>query len=99
MTNACAVSSAQPVITRKQLTLDIARQEKNIFTKANKAWESLKKFLENTDEKYVILFKWSQNTIFTEEVLKAILENKADEKNLVRQSWDWIEKKEKFFKS
>lgn len=73
--------------------------EKNIFTKANTAWESLKKFLENTDEKYVILFKWSQNTIFTEEVLKAVLENKDDEKNLVRQSQDWIEKKEKFFKS
>lgn len=73
--------------------------EKNIFKKSNIAWESLKKFLEKTDEKYVILFKWSQNTIFTEEVLKAVLQNKSDEKNLVRQSQDWIEKKEKFFKS
>lgn len=71
--------------------------EKNIFTKANIAGQQLKSFLENTDQKYVILFKWSQNTIFTEEALKEVLLNKKDVKNLVRQSSDWIEKKEKFF--
>jgi UDP-N-acetylmuramyl pentapeptide synthase len=71
--------------------------EKNIFTKANIAGQQLKNFLENTDQKYVILFKWSQNTIFTEEALKEVLLNQKDVKNLVRQSSDWIEKKENFF--
>lgn len=71
--------------------------EKNIFTKASIAGQQLKNFLESTDQKYVILFKWSQNTIFTEEALKEVLLNQNDVKNLVRQSSDWIEKKEKFF--
>lgn len=68
-----------------------------IFRKANEAGENLKKYLESTDQKYVILFKWSQNTIFTEEVLKAVLQNKNDEIKLVRQSLDWVKKKEIFF--
>jgi UDP-N-acetylmuramyl pentapeptide synthase len=68
-----------------------------IFKKATDAWIALKKLLEETDDKYVILFKWSQNTIFTEEVLKAVLLNKEDENKLVRQSSDWMKKKNKFF--
>ena len=68
-----------------------------LFRKANEAWIALKKYLENTDEKYIILFKWSQNTIFTEEVLKAVLKNPADIQKLVRQSPDWLEKKNTFF--
>jgi len=57
----------------------------------------LKKYLENTDEKFVILFKGSQNTIFTEEALKEVLLNTEDKARLVRQSDDWIEKKNNFF--
>lgn len=70
-----------------------------IFRKSLDAGKSLKKYLENSEEKFVILFKWSQNTIFTEEALKQVLENKKDSQNLVRQSQDWLEKKEKYFQS
>lgn len=44
------------------------------------------------DEKYLILFKWSQNTIFLEEAVKHVLKNKDDEKKLTRQ-WAWWEAK------
>lgn len=79
------------------ITVQSFEWELNLFKKSNEAWKSLKKYLENTDEKYVILFKWSQNTIFTEEALKEVLLNKSDEKILVRQSKDWLDKKNKFF--
>ena len=93
----CIGKEIQPLF--QALEMQQFEWEKNIFTKANIAGKQLKSFLENTNQKYVILFKWSQNTIFTEEVLKEVLQNKSDEKNLVRQSPDWIEKKEKFFQS
>ena len=79
------------------ITVQSFEWELNLFKKSNEAWISLKKYLENTDDKYVILFKWSQNTIFTEEALKEVLLNKSDENKLVRQSLDWLEKKNKFF--
>ena len=71
--------------------------ELGLFKKSNEAWISLKKYLESTEDKYVILFKWSQNTIFTEEALKQVLKNTEDKNNLVRQSEDWLLKKNKFF--
>lgn len=93
----CIGEEIQPLY--QALEMQQFEWEKNIFTQANIAGQQLKNFLENTNQKYVILFKWSQNTIFTEEVLKEVLLNQNDAKNLVRQSSDWIEKKEKFFKS
>jgi len=93
----CIGKEMQPLY--QALEMQQFEWEKNIFTKANIAGQQLKNFLENTDQKYVILFKWSQNTIFTEEGLKAVLLNQNDAKNLVRQPPDWIKKKEKFFKS
>ena len=44
---------------------------------------------EHKDEKFIILFKWSQNTIFLEEAIKEVLKNKEDEKELVRQESYW----------
>lgn len=59
----------------------------------------LRKYLrENTDSKYLILFKGSQNTIFTEEALAAQL-TPTQQKNLPRQTKDWKRKKDEFFKS
>lgn len=69
------------------------------FFKSNIAWKSLKKYLEKSDKKHIILFKWSQNTIFVEEALKQVLCNWDDTKLLIRQSGDWLSKKEKFFNS
>lgn len=50
-------------------------------------------FLKRSDEKWIILFKGSQNTIFLEEAVKQVLANKEDSKYLTRQSDRWMEKK------
>lgn len=48
--------------------------------------KSLKKYIEEHKEhKYIILFKWSQNTIFLEESIKPLLRHATDEKKLTRQ--------------
>lgn len=68
------------------------------FKNSKLLWEYLRDFIsQNTDKKYLILFKWSQNTIFMEEALKEILKNKSDTKKICRQEDFWIEKKEKFW--
>lgn len=41
----------------------------------------------------VVLFKGSQNGVFSEEAIKPILHDTAEEKYLVRQSPDWLAKK------
>lgn len=59
----------------------------------------LKKYLkDNNLNTYIILFKGSQNTIFTEEALASQL-TPTQQKNLPRNSEDWKKKKEIFFKS
>lgn len=50
-------------------------------------------FLKRSDEKWIILFKGSQNTIFLEEAVKQVLANKEDVKYLTRQSEWWVQKK------
>jgi UDP-N-acetylmuramoyl-tripeptide--D-alanyl-D-alanine ligase len=58
----------------------------------------LKKYLkEHSSQQYIILFKGSQNTIFTEEALAQLL-TQSEQKKLPRQTADWKLKKEKFFK-
>ena len=54
---------------------------------------------ERTDKNPIILvFKWSQNTIFLEESVKHFLKNKDDEKLLTRQSEFWMNKKKSYLK-
>ncbi len=60
-------------------------------------WEALRDFLQNSQKKYFIVFKWSQNTIFLEEAVKAVLQNPDDAQHLCRQEAFWQEKKKKFF--
>ena len=50
-------------------------------------------FLKRSDEKWIILFKGSQNTIFLEEAVEQVLVNKEDAKRLTRQSEWWMQKK------
>lgn len=64
-----------------------------------KAWQDLKNLLLSTNSKFVILFKWSQNTIFTEEWLKQVLMSEEDVGKLPRQSTWWLNKKSIFFKN
>ena len=44
----------------------------------------------------ILVFKWSQNTIFLEEAVKHFLKNKEDERLLTRQSEFWMKKKSEF---
>jgi len=73
--------------------------KENSFLSSKEAWLNLKYFLNKSKDKYIILFKWSQNTIFIEESLKQVLLNKEDTNKLVRQSSYWMKQKEKFWKT
>lgn len=84
----------------KDLVISIWKETKESFPESvinfknsGEAWIYLKDYLLKTDKKYIILFKWSQNTIFTEEALKQVLKDKALEKDLVRQDKVWMQKK------
>lgn len=46
-----------------------------------------------------LLFKGSQGGIYLEEAVKIVLHSTDDEAQLVRQSPEWLEKKQKFFES
>jgi UDP-N-acetylmuramoyl-tripeptide--D-alanyl-D-alanine ligase len=62
-------------------------------------WIKLKKYLkDHSENKYIVLFKWSQNTIFTEEALTPQL-TPTQRKNLPRQTEDWKGKKDDFFRN
>lgn len=63
----------------------------------NKIIESKLKEKTNKDP-IILVFKWSQNTIFLEESVKYFLKNKENEKLLTRQSTFWMNKKEEFLK-
>lgn len=54
------------------------------------------KFLE---QGAAVLFKGSQGGIYLEEAVKVILHSTEDGEKLVRQSPEWLEKKQKFFES
>lgn len=49
--------------------------------------------LKKQKEEIILIFKWSQNTIFLEEAVKIMLENSSDQKYLTRQSNRWLSKK------
>ena len=74
--------------------------EQNIIisNRSDEIWKKLLDFIEKNDNKYLLLAKGSQNTIFLEEALKSLLEEKEHSK-LVRQSSDWTTKKQNYFSS
>lgn len=59
-------------------------------------WEDLKQFLYN-NKKCIVLFKWSQNTIFLEEAVKIVQLNIEDNNKVCRQQNFWLDKKSNFF--
>ncbi len=72
------------------------------FLSARAAGHHLKTFLypedaDTSGQKYIVLFKGSQNTIFLEEALKCILPSEYHHR-LVRQDKSWMKIKKKFFK-
>ena len=52
---------------------------------------------ENQDSAPVILIKGSQNGVFAEEATKILLATQDDASQLVRQSPEWISRKNAFF--
>ena len=51
-------------------------------------WQHLQWYLlQQNNTPHILIFKWSQNTIFLEEAIKYVLANKSDESQLTRQ-WD-----------
>lgn len=63
----------------------------------NKALESKLKERKNKNP-VILVFKWSQNTIFLEESVKYFLKSKKDEELLTRQSEFWMNKKREYLK-
>ena len=64
------------------------------FLHYNELGKELRLFIEkNSHDKFLILFKGSQNTIFLEESIKHILKDKNDHNNLTRQGAYWEKKK------
>jgi len=66
------------------------------FKYSKDAWTFLKTYLKKSNNKYLILFKWSQTNIYTEEAIKQVLENNKNEDKLVRQEYHWLEKKQTY---
>lgn len=60
---------------------------------ASEVGKFILEFLKKSDEKWILLFKGSQNTIFLEEAVKMLLKNPSDAKFLTRQSEWWLQKK------
>ena len=65
----------------------------HVVDSISKVEKAISKILKNTDEKWIILFKGSQNTIFLEEAAKRFLKNSEDIQHLTRQSDWWLKRK------
>ncbi len=64
------------------------------------AGEKIKEIIkENSHQNYIVVFKWSQNTIFLEEAVKVNLADSEKRKKLPRQSKRWLSTKKKFFET
>jgi len=84
--------------------ITIGPETKKYFPKSPKVksftyyWQAINYLKKNPPQKASILIKGSQNTIFTEEITKYLLENKSDTKKLCRQSEYWQKLKDNFKK-
>lgn len=70
-------------------------EDLQVFENADAVGDWVNEFLKESDEKWIILFKGSQNTIFLEEAVKKVLKNADDAQYLTRQSDWWLERKGK----
>lgn len=67
------------------------------FSSSMQCGDTMRAILQESDDKYVLVFKGSQNTIFLEEAIKHVLYDPADIQKLVRQGDWWAKKKKLFF--
>lgn len=68
-------------------------EQVQLCNSASEVGKFVLKFLKQSDEKRILLFKGSQNTIFLEEAVKMVLKHSSDSKFLTRQSEWWLKKK------
>jgi|GEM_PF-2273819 len=59
--------------------------------------DALRSLLKDSEDKYILVFKGSQNTVFLEESIKQVLDDPADVSLLPRQNNWWMKKKQVFF--
>lgn len=59
----------------------------------HEVWKRVDNFLKESKDEWIVLIKWSQNTIFLEEATKALLKDKKDAELLTRQSAWRLKKK------
>ena len=67
------------------------------FSSSRELWMSLKNELQETNKKYLILFKASQWWLFMEEAISQVLLHDEDKMKLPRQEKWWIKKKNDYF--
>ncbi len=67
------------------------------FANSHLLWNALREHLMQSPTPAVVLCKWSQNTIFLEESVKAILHDPRDASRLCRQSTRRMQRKEAYF--
>ncbi len=77
----------------------VGYDKKNVekFYDANIAGKHIQKILKEDKNDYIVVCKWSQNTIFLEEAVKHFLLNPEDQQELTRQSNRRLSKKKKYF--
>jgi len=77
----------------------VGYDKKNIekFYDATIAGKHIQKMLKEDKSDYIVVCKWSQNTIFLEEAVKHFLLNPEDQQELTRQSDRRLSKKKKYF--
>lgn len=84
----------------KYVAPNIEKEFHTVTTRSSlEAGKKIANLLKKEEKPTLIYVKWSQNTIFLEEWIKAFLSDTSDAKHLCRQSDDWIEKKEVYFRT
>jgi hypothetical protein len=66
---------------------------------ARRLGEDIRHFLATSDDRRLIIVKWSQNTIYLEECIQKILSDPDDSSSLCRQSPEWKITKNRYFVS
>jgi hypothetical protein len=67
---------------------------------SREAGKDISKLLTKKSKKSAIVYvKGSQNTIFLEETIEILLQDRSDHSKLCRQTPEWKKKKDEFFRS
>ena len=73
--------------------IGFAKENLTLCHSYHEVWKRVDNFLKDSKDKWIVLIKWSQNTIFLEEATKALLNDKKDAELLTRQSAWRLKKK------